>query len=75
MSIKIKTEILLFCCLLTLFVYVYPQGDQQAKDIFNIYWMRVRMSYHIFNKLSELLNGDTTAKIGLVTLSKDLMDR
>ena len=33
------------------------------------------MSYHMFNKLSELLNGYLTKKIGQGILSWDLMDR
>ena len=33
------------------------------------------MSYHRFNNLSELLNGDLAAKIGREILSADLMDR
>ena len=33
------------------------------------------MTYHIFNNLAELLNGDLAAKIGREIFSKDLMDR
>ena len=33
------------------------------------------MSYHRFNNLAELLNGDLAAKIGRGIFSKDLMDR
>ena len=33
------------------------------------------MSYHIFNKLVELLNGDLAAKIGRGIFPKNLMDR
>ena len=33
------------------------------------------MSYHVFNNLAELLNGDLAIKIGQGTLSHDLMDR
>ena len=33
------------------------------------------MSYHRYNNLAELLNGDLTAKIGRDIFSKDLMDR
>ena len=58
-----------------LFFYVYPQGDQQAKKYFNFSWMRVKMSYTIFNDLEELLNRDLAAKIGQGIFSKDLMDR
>ena len=34
------------------------------KKTFNLSWLRVRMSYHRFNNLSELLNGDLAAKSG-----------
>ena len=57
-----------------LFFNVYPQGDQQAKYIFNFSWLIVWMSYHRFNNLVELLNGDLAAKIGRVIFFKDLMD-
>ena len=33
------------------------------------------MSYHRFNNLAELLNGDIATKIGQGILSRDLMDR
>ena len=33
------------------------------------------MSYHRFNNLEELLNGDLAAKIGRGIFSKDLMDK
>ena len=33
------------------------------------------MSYHIFNNLTELINGDLAAKIVREIFSKDLMDR
>ena len=45
------------------------------KIIFNLSWLRVRMSYHRFNNLAELINGDLAAKIGQGIFSKDLMDR
>ena len=47
----------------------------RLKNTFNLSWLRVRMSYHRFNNLSELLNGDLAAKIGRGIFSKDLMDR
>ena len=37
--------------------------------------MRVRISYHRFNNLAELLKGDLAAKIGWGIFSNDLMDR
>ena len=45
------------------------------KKIFNISWIRVRMSYPRFNNLAELLNVDLAAKIGRGIFSKGLMDR
>ena len=45
------------------------------KRILILSWLRVRMSYHRFNNLAELLNGDLAAKIGQGIFSKDLMDR
>ena len=45
------------------------------KKSFNLTWLRVRMSYHRFNNLVELLNGDLAAKIGRGIFSKDLIDR
>ena len=45
------------------------------KKMFNLSWLRVRMSYHRFNNLAELLNGDLATKIGRGIFSKDLMDR
>ena len=37
--------------------------------------MRVQMSYHIFNTLAGLLNGDIAAKIGRGIISIDPIDR
>ena len=36
----------------------------KLRKSFNLSWLRVRMFYHIFNNLAELLNGDLAAKIG-----------
>ena len=46
-----------------------------VKKVFYLYWLRVRLSYHRFNILSELLNGDLAAKIGWGVLLRYLMDR
>ena len=46
----------------------------RLKKSFNITWLRVIMSYHRFNNLAELLNGDLAAKIGRGIFSKDLID-
>ena len=47
----------------------------RLKKTFKLTWLRVQMSYHRFNNLAELLNGDLAAKIGRGIFSKDLMDR
>ena len=47
----------------------------QLKKSFNLTCLRVKMSYHIFNDLAELLNRYLAAKIGQGIFSKDLMDR
>ena len=47
----------------------------RLKMPFNLSWLIVQMSYHRFNNLAELLNGDLAAKIGRGIFSKDLMDR
>ena len=47
----------------------------RLKKSFNLSWLRVRMTYHRFNNLAELLNGDLADKIGRGIFSKDLTDR
>ena len=47
----------------------------RLKNSFNLTWLRVRMSYHRYNNLAELFNGDLAAKIGRGIFSKDLLDR
>ena len=47
----------------------------RLKNLFNLAWLRVWISYHRFNNLAELFNGDLAAKIGQGIFSKDLMDR
>ena len=46
----------------------------RLKKSFNLTWLRVRMSYHRYNNLAELINGDLSEKIGRGIFSKDLMD-
>ena len=72
---KKKQKCLLLCCLITLFSYIFPQGDQQANKYFNLSWLRVGISYHIFDNLAELLNRDLATKIGQGILSKYLIYR
>ena len=47
----------------------------RLRKSFNLSWLRLLMSYHIFNNLSELLNGDLAAKIERGIISKYLIDR
>ena len=54
--------------------FIYPHGDRHAKKSFNLSSLRVQMSYHIFNNLSELLNGYLAAKIGQGIIYIDFMD-
>ena len=72
---KEKQKCLFLCYMLTLLFYVNPQGDQQTKKSFNLTWLGVQMSYHGFNNLPELLNGDLTAKIRQGIFSKDLINK
>ena len=50
--------------------YLYTQGEHQAFK--NLSWMRVQISYHWFNNLTELLNRDLAATVQQGILSKDL---
>ena len=72
---KKKHKCILLCFLLTLFFYVYHQGDIQAKNNFNLFWLIFRMSHHIFNNFAELLNKYLAEKIGQGILPKYLMAR
>ena len=49
--------------------------DNILKKSPNLSWMIDRMSYHKFNNLSDLINGDLAAKIGWGIFFKYLMDR
>ena len=53
--------------------YIHRVINRQKKS-FNLSWLRVIMSYHIFNNLEELLNGYIVAKTRRLILSKYLMD-
>ena len=72
---KDKQEYLFLRCVLTLFLYVHPQGDKQDLKYFNLSWFRVQISYHRYNDLSKLIYEDFIAKIGQGILYLDLMDR
>ena len=55
-------------------MHMLLQNRHMLKKSFNLFWMRVIISYHRFNILAELLNGDLAAKIGRGIFSKYLMD-
>ena len=65
-----------FCVAYSRYFSTSIQGviDRLRKS-FNLTWLTVQMSYHIFNNLAELLNGDLAAKIGQGIFPKHLMDR
>ena len=58
-----------------IFLPAIHRVNDRLKKLFNLTWLRVRMSYHGYNNLAELLNGDLAAKIGRSIFSKDLMNR
>ena len=64
-----------FCILYSHYFSTSIQRVINSKKTFNLYWIRVKMSYHIPNNLFKLLNVDLAAKSGRVILSCDLMDR
>ena len=65
-----------FCVAYSSYFYAsIHRVNDKIKKSFNPSWLRVRMYYHIFNNLSELLNGNLAAKIGRGIISVDLMDR
>ena len=63
-SAKIETERSTFVlCTHVTFLYIHRMIDR-LKQSFNLSWLRVQMSYHKFNNLAELLNGNLAAIIG-----------
>ena len=60
---KNKTEMSTFALHINAIFCFYPRCDQRAKKYFNLYWQIVQISYHRFNNLTKLLNGDLAAKI------------
>ena len=72
-SVK-KNRNVYFCVAYSLyFSAAIHRVNDRLKKSFNLTWLRVRMSYHRFNNLAELLNGYLAAKIGRGIFSKDLM--
>ena len=74
-SIKRKIEMYTFFVAYSHCVSVSIHRVINRPKIFNLSWLRVRMSYHRFNNLAGLLNGDLTERIGQGSLPKDLIDR
>ena len=76
-EVSVKQNIHVYFCVVNsrYFSTAIHRVIDRLKKSFNLTWLRVQMSYHIFNNLAELLNGDLAAKIGQGTFSKDLMDR
>ena len=52
---KIKTEIYFLCCVLTLIIYVHPQGDRQTLKK-SLSWIRLKISCHRFRLISEWMH-------------------
>ena len=73
---KKKNRTVYFCVAYSRYfsTYIHRVINRLKKNL-NLLWLRVRMSYHRFNNLSELLNRDLAVKIGRGIFSKDLMDR
>ena len=74
-SVKKNRNVYFFVAYLRYFSTAVHRVIDRLKNSFNLTWMRVRMSYHRFNNLEELLNGDLAAKTGRGIFSKHLMDR
>ena len=70
---KRKQKYLLLCCILAFLSTYIHVVINKLKAFFNFYCLRVQLSYHRFNNLVELLNGDLTEKIGWVIFSEDVV--
>ena len=74
-SVK-KNRNVYFCIAYSRYFYTaIHRVIDSLKNPFNLTCLRVQMSYHRFNNLAKLLNGDLAAKIGRGIFSKDLMDK
>ena len=72
----VKKQKFYFCVAYSrIFLPLYIGWSTTRIIYFILSCLRVRMSYHRFNSLSELINRDLAEKIGLGILSKDLMER
>ena len=63
----------IFNFVFTLLIHIYPSGDWREFFINNP-WHILKMTYHRFNHLYELLNGYFVANIRQVIHPPDLMD-
>ena len=73
---KKKNRNVYFCVAYSRYLFTaIHRMNNRLKKLFNLIWWRVRMSYHRYNNLVDLLNGDLAAKIGRNIFFKDLMDR
>ena len=72
---KKKNRNFYFCVAYSRYFSTYIHRVINKLKVFNLYWLRVRMSNHRFNNLDELLSGDFSAKVRRGIISKDLMDR
>ena len=76
MSRKKKNRNVNFCVSYSRYSYTsIHRVISRLKISFNLSWLIVRMPYHIFNNLAELINRDLAAKIGRVIFSEYFMDR
>ena len=48
---------------------------KRLQNVHDLKWLRVRMSYHRFPNLGEVLQGDMVGKLRKGTGSKDFLDR
>ena len=53
---KKKKKCLIFCCVLTYFLKSIHSVIDKLLKILDLSWLRVVISYDIFNSLAELLN-------------------
>ena len=74
-SVKKNRNVFFFVAYSHYFSTVIHRVIGRLKKSFNPTWLRVRMSYHRYNNLAELLHRYLATKIGQGIFSKDLMDR
>ena len=72
---KNKKRNVYFCVAYSCFFTSIHRVINRLKQSSNLSWIRVKISYHRFNNLAELINGDHATKIGRGVFSKDLICR